>query len=196
MQADERQTITLLLQGDEATYERVYKQYFQLLYAYAYSVIEDDMQAEEIVQQLFLKIWEKKDQLHIETSLQAYLYKSVYFQSLNYIKHLKVRNEHQKHTVFQMKQSQAEQAGQQLDLKLLESRFRKALSDLPEQCRTVFQLSRFEELKYREIAGRLGISEKTVEHHMGKALRVLRTKLADFLVLLLLLLSQFKELFR
>jgi RNA polymerase sigma-70 factor (ECF subfamily) len=145
---------------------------------------------------LFLKIWEKKDQLHIETSLQAYLYKSVYFQSLNYIKHLKVRNEHQKHTVFQMKQSQAEQAGQQLDLKLLESRFRKALSDLPEQCRTVFQLSRFEELKYREIAGRLGISEKTVEHHMGKALRVLRTKLADFLVLLLLLLSQFKELFR
>jgi RNA polymerase sigma-70 factor (ECF subfamily) len=196
VQADERQTITLLLQGDEATYERVYKQYFQLLYAYAYSVIEDDMQAEEIVQQLFLKIWEKKDQLHIETSLQAYLYKSVYFQSLNYIKHLKVRNEHQKHTVFQMKQSQAEQAGQQLDLKLLESRFRKALSDLPEQCRTVFQLSRFEELKYREIAGRLGISEKTVEHHMGKALRVLRTKLADFLVLLLLLLSQFKELFR
>jgi RNA polymerase sigma-70 factor (ECF subfamily) len=66
-------------------------------------MIEDDMQAEEIVQQLFLKIWEKKDQLHIETSLQAYLYKSVYFQSLNYIKHLKVRNEHQKHTVFQMK---------------------------------------------------------------------------------------------
>ena len=196
MQADERQTITLLLQGDEATCERVYKLYFQSLYAYAYSMIEDDMQAEEIVQQLFLKIWEKKDQLHIETSLQAYLYKSVYFQSLNYIKHLKVRNEHQKHTVFQMKQSQAEQAGQQLDLKLLESRFRKALSDLPEQCRTVFQLSRFEELKYREIAGRLGISEKTVEHHMGKALRVLRTKLADFLVLLLLLLSQFKELFR
>jgi RNA polymerase sigma-70 factor (ECF subfamily) len=196
VQADERQTITLLLQGDEATYERVYKQYFQSLYAYAYSIIEDVMQAEEIVQQLFLKIWEKKENIHIETSLQAYLYKSVYFQSLNYIKHLKVRNEHQKHTVFQMKQSPAEQAGQQLDLKLLESRFRKALSDLPEQCRTVFQLSRFEELKYREIAGRLGISEKTVEHHMGKALRVLRTKLAEFLVSILLLLSQFKELFR
>ena len=189
MQADERQTITLLLQGDEATYERVYKQYFQSLYAYAYSIIEDDMQAEEIVQQLFLKIWEKKENIHIETSLQAYLYKSVYFQSLNYIKHLKVRNEHQKHTVFQMKQSPAEQAGQQLDLKLLESRFRKALSDLPEQCRTVFQLSRFEELKYREIAEQLGISIKTVETQMGKALKLLRHELADYLVTILILLA-------
>jgi RNA polymerase sigma-70 factor, ECF subfamily len=196
VQEDEKQTITLLLQGDEATYERVYKQYFQCLYAYAYSIIEDDMQAEEIVQHLFLKIWEKKEKIHIKTSLPAYLYKSVYFQSLNYIKHLKVRNEHQKHSVFQMKQLQAEHVGQHLDLKLLESTFRKVLSDLPEQCRTVFQLSRFEELKYREIACRLGISEKTVENHMGKALRVLRTKLTDFLVLFLLILSQFKELLR
>lgn len=194
MQQDEKQTIAQLLRGDEATYEGVYKQYFQGLYAYAYSILGDDLQAEEIVQQLFLKLWEKKESLQIETSLQAYLYKAVYFQSLNYIKHLKVRKEYQQHTVFQMKQSTSERADQKVDLKFLEARFRKALSELPEQCRTVFQLSRFDALKYREIAAQLGISEKTVENHMGKALRILRVKLADFLVLLLTAIVHIKQL--
>ena len=65
--------------------------------------------------------------------------------------------------------------------KELEQQFREALNELPEQCRTVFQLSRFEELKYREIADKLDISVKTVENHMGKALKLLRLKLVDFL---------------
>jgi RNA polymerase sigma-70 factor (ECF subfamily) len=73
--------------------------------------------------------------------------------------------------------------------KELESKFREALNELPEQCRTVFQLSRFEDMKYREIADKLDISIKTVENHMGKALKVLRTKLIDFLPLLLILLK-------
>lgn len=193
MQPDEKQTITELLRGDEATYERVYKQYFQALYAYAYSILGDDLQAEEIVQQLFLKLWEKKETLQIETSLQAYLYKAVYFASLNYIKHLKVRKEYQQQTVFQMQHTNGERADHQVDLKLLEARFRKALSELPEQCRTVFQLSRFDALKYREIAAQLGISEKTVENHMGKALRVLRGKLAEFLVLILAVMIHLKQ---
>ena len=64
------------------------------------------------------------------------------------------------------------------------------LNELPEQCRTVFQLSRFEDMKYKEIADKLDISVKTVENHMGKALKLLRTKLVDFLPLLLILLSK------
>jgi RNA polymerase sigma-70 factor (ECF subfamily) len=68
----------------------------------------------------------------------------------------------------------------------LEKKLRKALNELPEQCRIIFQLSRFEELRYREIAEKLGISVKTVENQMGKALKLLRVKLVDFLPLLLL----------
>jgi RNA polymerase sigma-70 factor (ECF subfamily) len=74
--------------------------------------------------------------------------------------------------------------------KELENKFREALNELPEQCRTVFQLSRFEDMKYKEIADKLDISVKTVENHMGKALKLLRTKLVDFLPLLLILLSK------
>jgi RNA polymerase sigma-70 factor (ECF subfamily) len=79
-----------------------------------------------------------------------------------------------------------EHAGKGLQLKELEGRLAEAMNDLPEQCRTIFQLSRFEELRYREIADRLGLSIKTVENQMGKALKILRVKLVDFLPLTLL----------
>ena len=77
------------------------------------------------------------------------------------------------------------------DYQALETRLRLALGELPQQCRTIFQLSRFEELKYREIADRMGISVKTVEGQMGKALRILRQKLKGFLVLAIVLFTNF-----
>jgi RNA polymerase sigma-70 factor (ECF subfamily) len=79
--------------------------------------------------------------------------------------------------------NETEHAGKRLQLKELEGKLAQAMNDLPEQCRTIFQLSRFEELKYREIADRLGLSVKTVENQMGKALKILRVKLVDFLPL-------------
>jgi RNA polymerase sigma-70 factor (ECF subfamily) len=79
------------------------------------------------------------------------------------------------------------QPAKTLELKELESRLWQALNELPEQCRTIFQMSRFEELKYKEIAERLGLSIKTVENQMGKALKLLRIKLVDFLPLILIL---------
>ena len=77
--------------------------------------------------------------------------------------------------------------------KNLEEAIRQAMNALPEQCRTVFQLSRYEELKYREIATRLSISEKTVENHMGKALKLLRLKLADYIVTVVVWIIYFKN---
>jgi RNA polymerase sigma-70 factor, ECF subfamily len=82
-------------------------------------------------------------------------------------------------------------AADKLKLKELEVKLDQALKELPEQCRTIFQLSRFEELKYMEIAGKLGISVKTVENQMGKALKLLRTKLKDFLPMLIFLFLNF-----
>jgi RNA polymerase sigma-70 factor (ECF subfamily) len=103
----------------------------------------------------------------------------VYHESLNYLKHLKVREAHRDYTLHQEQQSAS--ASQALELSELETRLDVALRELPEKCRTIFQMSRFEELKYQEIADRLQLPVKTVENQMGKALRLLRVKLADFL---------------
>jgi RNA polymerase sigma-70 factor (ECF subfamily) len=82
-----------------------------------------------------------------------------------------------------------------LSIKELEDRIRMAVNELPEQCRTVFQLSRFEELRYREIANCLGISVKTVENQMGKALKILRSKLVEFLPFTVICLLNFLNAF-
>jgi RNA polymerase sigma-70 factor (ECF subfamily) len=133
-----------------------------------------------MVQNVFYKLWEKRDQVDIQTSLKAYLYKAVYHESLNYLKHEKVKSVHQAHAVHSIDQS-SDHSENKLMQTELETKIQKALNDLPEQCRTIFQLSRFEELKYREIADTLGLSIKTVENQMGKALKIMRSKLVEFL---------------
>jgi RNA polymerase sigma-70 factor (ECF subfamily) len=174
-----------LNKGDMKAFEEVYKLYFKPLHAYAYTILKEDVNAEEIVQNIFLKLWERKEKIDIQISIKAYLYKSVYFDCLNLLKHEKVKSNYQNHTIHVMKNLKVTSPTDTLIHRNLETRLREALSELPEQCRTVFQLSRFEELKYREIACRLSISEKTVENHMGKALKLLRLKLADFVIILL-----------
>jgi RNA polymerase sigma-70 factor (ECF subfamily) len=86
-------------------------------------------------------------------------------------------------------------ASSRVEMTELEYNLGLALNELPEQCRTIFQMSRFEELKYREIAERMGLSVKTIENQMGKALRILRLELADFLSLILLGLMYYKDYF-
>ena len=160
-------------------FEKVFKEHFKNLHAYAGSILKDDASAEEIVQQVFLKLWEKKEQIGDLQSVPAYLYRSVHNECLNFLKHIKVKAAHQAHTLHASKD--LDNPTDQATLKELQSRIDAAVNALPEQCRTIFQLSRYEELKYREIADKLGLSVKTVENQMGKALKTLRAKLADYL---------------
>lgn len=176
----------LLAAGDGQVFERVFREHFKNLHGYACTLLDSEAVAEEIVQQVFYKLWERKEQVVVHTSIKAYLYRSVHNESLNYLKHQKVKSTHQTY-VMQQGPQEGRNAAETLAGKELEQRIREALSELPEQCRTIFQLSRFEELKYREIAGQLNLSVKTVENQMGKALKLLRFKLADFLVLLITL---------
>ena len=153
------------------------------LHSYASSIIKDEASAEELVQGIFVKLWERRETLLPTLSVTAYLYRSVYNESLNYIKHNKVKDKYRLHAI---NTGNIYEESNPAALRQLQQQIDKALNELPEQCRTVFQLSRHEDLSYRAIADRLGISVKTVEGHMGKALRLLRTKLAAFLPLLLL----------
>lgn len=174
----------------EKIVEEAFKNNFKALHAYAHTIVQDESMAEEIVQTIFLKLWETSARMTIHTSLKAYLYKSVYHESLNQLKHQKVQRKYMEQAMAEQKQIQAEhwdEADKELRLQL-----KGALQQLPEKCRTVFQLSRFEGLKYQEIADKLDISLKTVEAHMGKAMKLLRIKLADFLPFLIAILPMIK----
>ena len=177
------------MERDTGSFEALFKANFKGLHAYAATIVTDGDAAEDIVQQTFMKLWERRDTMHEIDSLPAYLYRSVYNASLNYLKHVKVKAAYQQYATHQMNaDAQQNTASSPAAVKELEGRIDAALKDLPEQCRTIFQMSRFEELKYREIADRLGLSVKTIEAQMGKALRILRMKLVDYLPAALLLL--------
>ena len=146
--------------------------------------------AEEIVQNVFCRIWEKRDQLKTDGSLKSYLYRAVHNESLNYLKHQKVKASFGIYYAGQLQQGEEEQASKKIMTAELQQHIEAAMSGLPQQCRIIFQLSRFEQLKYQQIADHMGLSVKTVENQMGKALRIMRQKLAEFLPVILLLLMK------
>ncbi|ETZ22956.1 RNA polymerase sigma-70 factor [Pedobacter sp. V48] len=178
------QKIALLHQYDDKAFEQMFKAHYKELHSYANVMLRDEDTAEEIVQSMFLKFWEKRELLNVQTSIKAYLYKCVYNDSLNYLKHQKVKTKYQDFAAYTMNDHH-EAASSRVELTELQFKLQEALNELPEHCRTIFQMSRFEELKYREIAEQLDLSIKTVENQMGKALKILRLKLADFVTFIL-----------
>ena len=137
--------------------------------------------AEDIVQDVFLKLWEKREFLQPDTNLNAYLLTMVKNNCLNHLKHQQVVHRYNNNRKTELQQEMAFNCyaldkfnNEQMDIESLEMLAEKAIGELPEQCRKVFELSRYEGLKYREIAKRLGISVKTVETHISHALKILR----------------------
>jgi RNA polymerase sigma-70 factor (ECF subfamily) len=175
-----------MAQGDKKAYEQVFRAYYELLCKYAYTVVRDKDEAEEVVQNLFYNVWKKREQLQIQSSVKSYLYRAVRNDCLNRVKHDQVR-----HTYAMDYRHTAPISGnglESLEAKELSRHIREAVETLPTQCAEVFRLSRFEQLSYAEIAQRLDISTKTVENHMGKALRRMREQLKDFLTVVIALL--------
>lgn len=188
MEPTEQDLINLLKKGNADAFERVFKTYFKNLHAYAFHILKNPILAGEVVQQVFYKIWEKKGNLNIHTSMKAYLYKSVYNECMLQMRKKKNKDTYISHILKQDDNKLAQGASEKIETTELETRLQKALNELPEQCRTIFQMNRFEGLKYQEIASQLGLSLKTIESHMGKALKRLRLSLSEFLPLIIYLL--------
>jgi RNA polymerase sigma-70 factor (ECF subfamily) len=165
---------------DEGSFEQLFRQYFPPLMTFARKILGDEDDAREVVHKVFINLWEKRKELDLRASLKSYLFTSVHNRSLNMIRDRK-------------KFSQAEipeiagewDVSSQIESMELEEKIREVIRALPEKCREVFELNRFEGLKYAEISERLGISVKTVENQMSKALKILREKLAGYLGILL-----------
>lgn len=179
-----------LKEGDETAFEMIFKTYYEPLCNYAFTFILDRDEAEEIVQATFLNVWEKREAIAIETSLKAYLYRAVRNSCLNSIKHTNIKRRHAAETVFVSDKSH-EAVSQSVISSELDQKIGDALMVLPEQCRLVFKMSRFEELKYAEIAEQLNISIKTVENQIGKALKIMTEELKEYLPILIILMNGF-----
>lgn len=175
-----------IIKGDQKAFEMIFKTLYQPLCQYAYSFLNDRNEAEEVVQNTFIKMWEKRTELNVQSSLKAYLYSMVRNGSLNRLKHERVKRIHASQQLIVVETARA-LVDEKVQAHDLESKIFDAMKALPEQCRLVFQLSRFEELKYQEIADQLQISVKTVENHMGKALKLMREQLKDYLPIVLLI---------
>jgi RNA polymerase sigma-70 factor (ECF subfamily) len=172
----------------EEKVELLFRQYYAGLCKSLYRTLRDASLAEDIVQEVFLKVWDMRHTLRLDEAVPAYLYRSCYHAALNFLK----RQKHQTDiTTLGDVIPGSDTAEQHLGMLETETQVFRAIDALPPKTRLVFSLSRFEELSYKEIADRLEISVKAVEKHMGIALQRLRESLKDYLVgLLLLLISE------
>jgi RNA polymerase sigma-70 factor (ECF subfamily) len=142
--------------------------------------------AEEIVNDVFLKLWEDGNKITIETSLKSYLYRAVINRSINLLH--KSRKEAQNHVDLEFVKDEGYELKQMEENELRVKLF-AAIAQLPDQCRKVFEMSRFEELKQQEIADKLGISIKTVKNHITHALKEIAKYVSNFLIVIILLIK-------
>lgn len=168
-------------------FEILFREHFTGLCYFARKYTGDLDSAKEIVHNVFLRIWENRSEFEWEKPAKSYLFTSVYNRSMNYIRdNRKLIRQDDFQTLHLIADESA--YSENLETAELESRIKQALQQLPEKCRQVFELSRFEQKKYSEIAMQLNISVKTVETQMSKALHVLREELKDYLTILILML--------
>ncbi|MEQ9218398.1 MAG: RNA polymerase sigma-70 factor [Cyclobacteriaceae bacterium] len=163
---------------DIPAFELVFNEYYGVLKSYALRFLDDEADADEVVQDTFTKFWEKCELLDPLSSIKNYLYRSVHNSCLNFIKHQKVKDAYKQYIIEFMEEGAEDPYIEKEERTTLE-KVLEEIDHLPPKCQEIFKLSRFEGLKYYEIANHLNISVKTVEVQMGKALRVLREKFKD-----------------
>lgn len=162
---------------DNGLLEQYFFEYFEVLHTYAYTILRDNDEAKDVVQSVFMQLWQKREELTIKQSVRSYLYAATHNHCLNYIKSRKIRQKHYDQFAAG-KQDSTSTLEEYIELADLKKEVLTAMKTLPDKCREIFYKSRFEEKSYAEIADELNLSVKTVEAQMGKALRILRTILS------------------
>ena len=178
--------VDLLQSGDQAAYTQIYDRYQGLLYIYACKITKDEIEAEDIVQEVFFYLWDKRNAIVFNTSLPAYLYSAVRYKFFNLLDHKKVRSNYIDSFKEFIEKGNIE-ADYAIREKELTALIEKEISLLPPKMREIFELSRKAQLSHKEIANKLNISEKTVKNQVNNALKQLRIKLGMFAFLFFLI---------
>lgn len=177
------------IKNNDAAFEDFFKKYFMPLCAYCQVKFGFDLdQAKEIVHSGFISLWENRQTLSAGQSPKAYLFKIVTNNSLNVLKHEKVKQRYAAYVERSAMNDHLFRKVDQMDVKQMRTDIQNAINKLPEQMRLIFELSRFEGLKYAEIAAKLNLSVKTVETQIGRALAKLRDSLASYRLPIIILL--------
>jgi RNA polymerase sigma-70 factor (ECF subfamily) len=166
--------ICRLKAGDESVMTVIYKTYWEPLFVTAFNLFKDKEACEDIIQEIFIKLWDRRAKIEISVSLKAYLYASMRYEVYRQIRSGKVSE-----TLFDGLQHRLQASSPQHDLehKELVAQVTDIVEKLPAKCKEVYKLSREEQLSHKEISEKLNISTKTVENHLTKALHVLRISL-------------------
>ena len=177
---NEQALLDRIRRGDRDAFDTIFRTYYGPLVGMADGVLRQRAVAEEVVQDVLLELWRRRETLKVEDSLKAYLFRSARNRALNHLRHARVEQRGEPHVSGGITESSptahARLVEEEIDVAL-----RAALDEMPAGPREVFDLSRVHGLKYAEIATTLGISVKTVEARMGKALKLLRERLAPWL---------------
>ena len=173
--------------------ELLFRQYYDYVCRTVFRLVPNAQAAEDIAQEVFLEIWRRRDTFSITTSLRAYLRRAAANRALNY---LRDKRNLPSDEVTEGHFSLQADPGFSLETTELQSQITEAIEQLPQRCQEVFKLSRLEEMSYQEIADTMGISVKTVENQIVKALKLLREALRPFMENSLLLIAWLWDLFQ
>jgi RNA polymerase sigma-70 factor (family 1) len=181
----DKELVSLVREGDEASFAEIYNRFYGILYLHAYKRLNNEEEARDVIHELFTALWIKRESFEIETNLSGYLYSSIRNRILDIITHKKVEEKYidSLQNYIDHDFNYADHLVRERDLaKLIE----KEISFLPPKMREVFELSRKSHLSHKEIAILLGLSEQTVRTQIKKALKILRLRLGFWIYLLIL----------
>ncbi len=179
MDISDQQILDKFSAGDEKAIELLFNKYYKYLCACVYKLIKDSTLAEDIVQEVFMELWKKREGLNINISIKAYLRRASINKTLNHIRAKKMNFEDESELLIVPSRESSTQ--QEIEGGELKDQITKAIDKLPKKCRIIFSMSRYEEMTYKEIAASLDISVKTVENQISKALKLLKTELKPYL---------------
>ena len=188
MDNEEKVTLSLIRKGDRKVFRKLYDIYYYRLFLYAKSYLEDEDEAEDVVQELFIHLFEKRKDLMIFSSLTSYFFRSVHNKCIQILRHRKVVAGHEERHRLKIREAEilynraANFSFSEHQLIEIQKIFLQANEALPEKTREIFRLSREQSKQNKEIAQLLNIKLKTVEYHISKALKSFSSALKDYFI--------------
>ena len=164
--------------GNRAAFRQLYDRYYKYLVVTAYNVLGDSEKARDLAQDVFFTLWTKKDQLNINSAVKSYLRRAVINRTLNFIESQRL-NFDEDDPVFNSLNEEAS-AQKELEGDELQRIVNQTIDKLPQKCRMIFKLCRIEKIPHKEVAEQLGISTKTIENQMTKALKILKSAIQPY----------------